>query len=177
MKKLLVIIGCILTFFLIYFLQSNFFNWFNIAGVKANLFIIFVVYIGLFIGRGMGLTLGLLFGLFLDLFAGKVIGIYGVGLALVGLLAGYINTKFSKESRITIMLCVSILTVIFEIGIYIANIAIFESILSLDYFIKTLMIETIFNSIILIILYPILKKVGYFVQDIFTNSNVLTRYF
>ena len=44
-------------------------------------------------------------------------------------------------------------------------------------FIKILAIETLFNVILVIILYPLLQKVGYIVEGIFKNKNVLTRYF
>lgn len=51
MKKTVTIISIILTFFLIYFLQSNFFTWFNIAGIMPNLYVILVLFIGLFMKR------------------------------------------------------------------------------------------------------------------------------
>lgn len=51
MKKTITIISIILVFFLIYFLQANFFTWFNIAGIMPNLYVILVLFIGLFIKR------------------------------------------------------------------------------------------------------------------------------
>lgn len=51
MKKTLTIIVLCIVFILIYFLQLNFFNWFTIAGVKPNLFVILVLFIGLYTGR------------------------------------------------------------------------------------------------------------------------------
>ena len=48
MKKLVINIFLILTIFIIYFLQSNFFTWFNIAGIMPNLFVVIVLFIGLF---------------------------------------------------------------------------------------------------------------------------------
>lgn len=51
MKKTLTIISIILVFFLIYFLQANFFTWFNIAGIMPNLYVILVLFIGLFMKR------------------------------------------------------------------------------------------------------------------------------
>ena len=53
MKKILSTIIIFLIFILIYFLQSNFFSWFNIAGIKPNLFIILVLMVGLFVGKYM----------------------------------------------------------------------------------------------------------------------------
>ena len=51
MKKPLSIICLILVFFLLYFLQSNVFTWFNIAGIMPNLYVILVLFIGLFVKR------------------------------------------------------------------------------------------------------------------------------
>ena len=63
MKKFWLAIGFIITFLIIYLLQSNFFSWFTIAGIKPNLIIIFVLFIGLFTNRMYGLTFGVIFGL------------------------------------------------------------------------------------------------------------------
>ena len=43
MKKILSIIAITIVFFVIYFLQINLFNWFNIYGISPNLFIIFIL--------------------------------------------------------------------------------------------------------------------------------------
>ena len=86
MKKILSTIIILLIFILIYFLQSNFFNWFNIAGVKPNLFIILALIVGLFVGKIYGATTGIVLGLLLDFFIGKRLGIYAIQLGLAGLL-------------------------------------------------------------------------------------------
>ena len=51
MKKTIAIISLIIAFFVIYFLQTNFFTWFTINGIMPNLFVILVLFIGLFAGR------------------------------------------------------------------------------------------------------------------------------
>ncbi|MEE1389823.1 MAG: rod shape-determining protein MreD [Clostridia bacterium] len=86
MKKILSTIIIFLIFILIYFLQSNLFNWFNIAGVKPNLFIILALIVGLFVGKTYGATTGIVLGLLLDFFIGKRLGIYAIQLGLAGLL-------------------------------------------------------------------------------------------
>lgn len=73
MKKGVTIIALILTFIIIYLIQINMFNWFNIAGVKPNLFIIFILFIGLYSGLKMGTIFGIIFGLIIDLSSGSVI--------------------------------------------------------------------------------------------------------
>lgn len=86
MKKIVSTIIIFLIFILIYFLQSNFFSWFNIAGVKPNIFIILVLITGLFIGKIYGATTGIVLGLLLDFFIGRKLGIYAIQLGLAGLL-------------------------------------------------------------------------------------------
>ena len=97
MKKVLSIIIIFLTFILLYFLQVNFFSWFNIAGIKPNLFIILILFIGIFIGKIYGMSIGIILGLLLDLFIGKVVGINAVMLAIAGLLRRNIYEKFFKR--------------------------------------------------------------------------------
>jgi len=86
MKKILSTIIIFLIFILIYFLQSNFFSWFNIAGIKPNLFIILVLMVGLFVGKIYGATTGIVLGLLLDFFIGEKLGVYAIQLGIAGLL-------------------------------------------------------------------------------------------
>ena len=98
MKKVLSVLIAIVTFFIIYFLQSNFFNWFTIGGVKPNLFIIFVLFLGLFGGRRLGVTLGIVFGILLDFLSSYQIGVSGIMLGIVGYLGGYFDKNFDADA-------------------------------------------------------------------------------
>lgn len=97
MKKILSIIIIFLTFIFLYFLQVNFFTWFNIAGVKPNLFIILSLFVGIFIGKTYGMAIGIILGLLLDFFIGKAIGINATTLGIAGLLRRNIYKKFFKR--------------------------------------------------------------------------------
>ena len=44
-------------------------------------------------------------------------------------------------------------------------------------FAKILALEIIYNGLITIILYPLMQKLGYKMEDIFKNPQILTRYF
>ena len=160
MKKTLSIILILITFFVIYFLQINLFSWFNIYGVSPNLFIILVLIIGLFIGKKVGLALGIVLGLYIDVVNGKIFGQVALMLGIVGLLGEYLDKSFSKESRITLMLMVASTTIIYEVGIYIINIIKLNARIELALFLKILAIETIYNTIITIIMYPIIQRLG-----------------
>ena len=118
MKRFLINFSLIITALIIYFLQENFFNWFTIAGVMPNLFVILVLFIGLFTNKNKGTIYGLIIGMFLDFFVGSKLGIYTITLGLVGLVAGIFDKNFSKDSRMTIMLMVAGITASYEIIIY-----------------------------------------------------------
>lgn len=177
MKKLTINICIILTAFIIYFLQANFFNWFTISGVMPNLFIIFVLFIGLFSNRMTGVAYGVILGGVLDLVIGTQIGINAVGLGIIGFLAATFDKNFSKDSRATIMFMVLGTTLIFEIIVYILNYIVFSTNIEIINFIKILAIEIIYNLIIAIIIYPLMQKFGYSIENEYKGNKILTRYF
>lgn len=177
MKKTLVFVVLFIVFILIYFFQMNFFSWFTIAGVKPNLFIILILVMGLFTGRTIGIATGIIAGLLLDFFIGKSVGITAIMLGIVGFLGGYLDKKFSKDSRITMILMVILTTFIYELGQYGINIIMNKMPLELWAFSKTLFVEIIYNVILTIIFHPLIKKAGYYMENIFKTKNILTRYF
>ncbi len=86
MKKVLVIIELFIIFLILYFLQSNFFSWYNILGISPNLFVILILFIGLFMGKAYGFILGIIFGIILDFFIGTKIGISAVVMGITGIM-------------------------------------------------------------------------------------------
>lgn len=177
MKKTLIFVVLFIIFLIIYFLQMNFFSWFTIAGVKPNLFIILILVMGLFAGRTIGIITGIVAGIFLDFFIGKSVGISAIMLGIVGFLGGYLDKKFSKDSRITMILMVILTTFIYEAGKYGISIIMNKIPLELWPFLKLLFVEIIYNVILTIILHPIIKKAGYYIENVFKSKNILTRYF
>lgn len=177
MKKLTINIFLILTAFILYFLQSNFFNWFTISGVMPNLFVIYILFIGLFSNRITGVIYGVIIGAILDLTIGTQIGINAAGLGVIGFLSATFDKNFSKDSRATIMFMVLGTTLIFEIIVYILNFIVFSTNVEIINFVKILSIEIIYNLIIVIILYPLIQKFGYSIENEYKGNKILTRYF
>ena len=173
-KGILIIIGL---FILIYYLQINFFSWFTIRGNMPNLFVIFALFIGLFAGKKIGGVFGLIFGVILDILVGKSIGFTGIFLGAIGLLGEVFDKNFSKDSRVTIILMTAGVTILFEICMYIVNIIKFHVEIEILAFSLMLAIEAIYNIMIVIIIYPLMKKIGYYLENIFKNKKLLTRYF
>lgn len=177
MKKVIINILLIVTFIIIYLLQINLFSWFKIAGVMPNLFIILVLFIGLFFSRGMGVAYGAVFGILLDLFIGRKVGISAVMFGLIGLIGGVFDKNFSKESRITIIIMVFCATCIYEIGSYIFGYFVYGYSFEIISFLKILLIETLYNIIVTIIVYPMIQNLGYKIEEEYKGNKILTRYF
>lgn len=129
-------------------------------------------------GRNYGLCFGIGLGLITDFLIGRNIGVSSVMLGIVGLIGGYIDKNFSKDSRITIMAMVAITTILFELGQYIIQSTILSyELTDMNIFLNILLIETIYNIILTIILYPLIKKWGYYIEGNFKENNILTKYF
>lgn len=177
MRKILTIFGLIVVFMLIYFLQVNIFDSFTIAGIKPNLFVVYVLFIGLFANQLTGISLGVLFGIILDLLYGKTIGPSAVMLCIIGYLGSYFDKNFSKENKLTIIFMVAGATLIYELGVYFLNSIILQFEREMFYFIKIVLIEIVYNVLLSIILYPLIQKIGYVIDRNFKKNNILTRYF
>lgn len=68
-------------------------------------------------------------------------------------------------------------TAMYEIFVYAYKAIILSSNVEILLFSKILVIEIIYNSLLTIILYPLIQKLGYKMEDIFKNPQILTRYF
>ena len=177
MKKFIINIILILTFLIIYFLHSNLFTWFKIAGVMPNLFVILVLFIGLYANKYMGIVYGVIFGILLDLFISKKIGITAIMLGIVGFIGLLFDKNFSKENRITLIVMVTVSTIFFELGQSLIFFIITKESLEFIPFIQILLIECLYNAILTIILYPIIRKGGYKIENEYKGNKILTRYF
>ena len=170
MKKVLIYIGIFITFIFIYLLQSNLFTWFNIAGVQPNLFVILILFCGLFTGKNSGLICGVIFGILLDLFLQTSVIIEPIMLGILGYVSGILAKNFSKENRLNIMIMVIATTFIYEIGVYTLKIIINSLQLEILEFIRIVLIETIYNAMITIIIYPMFQHLGFNVEvNLFGN--------
>ncbi len=177
MKKVIINIILVILAFVVYFLQLNFFNWFTIANVMPNLFIILVLFIGLFTNKNLGAIYGISIGLIVDLLTNQTVGITAVVYGIVGLLAGIFDKNFSKDNRITIMFIVAATTIATESVMYLLHFVILNTNVDILIFIKILMIETIYNIILSIILYPLIQRFGYYIENEYKGNKILTRYF
>ena len=177
MKKVFINIAIIIIFIFVYLLQANFFTWFNIDGVMPNLFVILMLYIGLFIGRSSAIAYGMIFGILIDIFISRKLGITSIMLSVIGIIANLFDKNFSKDNRITIMAMVGVCTIIYEIAVYFLNYIILDINIEILAFTKILIIESLYNVILAIIIYPIIQLTGYDIEEEYKGSKILTKYF
>lgn len=177
MKKVTIILSIVVIYFCIYFLQVNFFNWFTIFGIQPNLFVLLALFIGIFMNGKIGAIFGFFIGLYTDFLFSEVIGISGILLGVIGFCGAVLDKKFSKNSKITIVLMGSIVTAIYEIFLYIYNILKLSINVDIISFIYILAIEIIYNAFIIIIFYPLIHKFGIYAESVFKNKKMLPKYF
>lgn len=177
MKKFGVSIIFFVLFIFIYFLQVGIFSHLPIAGIVPNLFIILILYISLFANSINAISFGIIIGLFLDLLYGNTIGISAVMFCIIGYLGAYFDKNFSKENKVTILLMSIGATIIYEFGFYSLNGLILGYKFEWLKFIRIIVFEVVYNSLITILLYPLIQATGYKVDRIFKKNNILTRYF
>ena len=142
-----------------------------------NIFVIYVLFVGLFASRTLGTIYGVAVGLTLDLLLGQQIGINAVTLGLVGFLAGVFDKNFSKDSRMTIMIMVFGSTFLIEVLNYLLNYIFLGINVEIVNFLIIFSIEIIYNLILTIILYPLIQKAGYYIENEYKGNKILTRYF
>ena len=123
------------------------------------------------------MVFGIAFGLYIDIILGKNVGISALALGVIGMLGEILSKNFSKDSRFIVTIMVIIVTAIYEIAVYILTILRTGGTIEILAFSKILLIEVILNTLITIIIYPIIKKAGYYVENLFDDKYILTRYF
>jgi len=172
MEKIKIIIGFAITFILIYFLQSNFFNDFTIAGIKPNMFIILLLFISLYTNKTYIIILGAMFGILFDLLVSNIIGLTSILFILIGVGTSYLEKYLSKDSKLTIILILMGTTILYETLNYMLQALKFSSVIELYEFLKRCLIEVVYNTILTIILYPIWKKAGPYIEEKLKPNNV-----
>lgn len=68
-------------------------------------------------------------------------------------------------------------TLICELIAYLINIITFRVAIEILPLIKIISIEILYNSMLIIIIYPLIEKTGTALERIFTEKNILTKYY
>lgn len=164
----------LITFFIIYFLQANIFPFITISGVVPNLFVMFILFIGLYGNSFLAITFGVLCGFWIDSIYGNCLGITSACLTIVGFIATWFDSLWSKDEKISIIIMVIVSTIIFEMASYFLNSVIFEFKFELAPFLKILAIEGLYNMLLTIIFFVPFKKLGYKMERNLKRNNMYT---
>jgi len=177
LKKVRIVLFIIAIYLFIYFLQVNFFSWFNIRGVQPNLVAVLVLFIGLYTNSRFGSISGFFIGLYTDFLFSDSVGISAVLYAAVGYSGEFLQKRFPKNSKITLIIMSSITTSAYEIIRACYRYLFFSSYIGFIAFFITLAIELLFNTLLVIIFYPLINKTGAVIDDTFNGNDTITKYF
>ena len=172
--NLIVSIILIFVSLIIYFLQSSVFSELTIAGIKPNLFVIFILFIGLFGNNYLSLIFSIICGIWLDSIYAEVIGITPAMFCLIGFMATWFDSLWSKDEKISIVIMVIIATFIFEFGCYFLKSVILDFEMELWAFFKILIVEELYNTLLTIIFFGMIKKLGYAMERKLKRNNMYT---
>ena len=162
----------LLVFGLLYFLQTNIFPLIPISGITPNLFVIFILIIGLFGNNLLAIIFGIITGMFIDLTYSEIVGITPAMLCLVGFVATWFDSLWSKDEKISIIIMVMLSTFIFEFGSYFIKSLVLKFDIELMVFLKILLCEEIYNVLLTIIFFGLIKKLGYMMERKLKRNNM-----
>lgn len=92
--------------------QTSLLRYVSIGGVRPDLVLIIVVYLGLVRGPDVGSLSGFFFGLFKDAFSGTFLGGNALSKTIIGFLCGLLGKRLYTQSYLSHALCVGIATAI-----------------------------------------------------------------
>ena len=110
--------------------------------------------------------------MFIDLTYADVVGITPAMLCLVGFVATWFDSLWSKDERISIIIMVILSTFIFEFGSYFIKSLILDFEIEVKIFFRILLCEEIYNTLLTIIFFGMIKKLGYMMERKLKRSNM-----
>ncbi|RDV82927.1 rod shape-determining protein MreD [Ammonifex thiophilus] len=99
-------------------LQTTVLTYLRVAGVRPDLLLILVAFIGFWRGPREGGLWGVVAGLLCDLVAGGFVGLNALTKLLAGYLAGQAGVFFYRESSLTCALVTGTVTLVAELATY-----------------------------------------------------------
>ena len=152
-KRLIVSFILIITFFV---LQTTVFQWISFGGIVPNLLIILTATYGIIYGDKSGLFMGIFCGLLADIFFGSFIGLN----AILYMYIGYLNGKFHQvfypdEIKLPLILNISS-DLLYLLAYYVLMFLLRGRFDFKYYFVKIIIPEVVYTSLMTLILYPLL---------------------
>ncbi|MDD4342812.1 MAG: rod shape-determining protein MreD [Eubacteriales bacterium] len=139
-------------------LQSSYFDYFSLLGVKPDIVLVCIVFYAVFNGPVKGGIIGAAIGLMEDLFIGHFIGPMLILRLLLGAGVGFFSRNFYKESIIIPMIVLFIATFMSNTFLWIFN-SLIKNYISWTYLVKVSILQGTYNMIFMPIFYLIKRRV------------------
>lgn len=177
MKKNIIIIFLLIISYLVFFIQMAFFNNIAMWGVKPNLILIYLTLLVTYTNKPAYIFVAIIAGLIIDFSSSSIIGATTLSLLTATLIVEKFNNIIYTSSIYVDILKIAVATIVYGIIYYLLCIAIKQSNFEGLVFLKILGIEIIYNTLIVMIIYPATSFIGSKLKAIYKNNNMLTRYF
>ncbi len=152
-----------------YVLQTVIVPDLNICGVAPNLLLVVVCSVSFLFGSTIGGTVGFFSGLLLDFNQGRAIGLYAFLCMYIGMALGQFNKRFFKDNYIVAIAITGVVTVFYEILVYIFGALVYFQEFDFFNFFTTVMLAALVNVIATIIVYPFILKINIGIE---LNKNI-----
>lgn len=139
-------------------LQSSYFDYFSLLGIKPDIVLVCIVFYAVFNGPVKGGIIGAAIGLMEDLFIGNFIGPMLILRLLLGAGVGFFSRNFYKESIIIPMIVLFIATFMSNTFLWIFN-SLMKNYISWMYLFKVSILQGAYNMIFMPIFYLIKRRV------------------
>lgn len=176
MKKTVITGTIILITIVLLMLQLTIFNNLRLFNVKPNLFLILFTSLVVYTNKKTTYVFFILTGIILDLLLGGMIGITSISMLISSIIIMSFKNILTKKNMANFLLFILIVTIFYELVYNLIRIGLTNT--SFDiYILKIIAIESIYNILISIIIYPIIEKIGNEIYPEYKKSNILTKYF
>ena len=139
--------------------QATLFNFLEIAGVKPSLFLTYVICVAFFAKERETAFIGFIFGLAFDFLIGQKIGLSAVLYLLVGYFLALGRSYFLSGYNVIVVAVVVFLASVLTETIYLFVSLVWRNGIGFWFaFVHVIMIKGLYNAIIAVIDYFILKK-------------------
>lgn len=142
-----------------FILQSTILPYMPILGVVPNISLLVVITISLYKGKLYGGIIGIIIGLIQDILFSPIIGLNAFIFFFAGYLIGLIENKLIKDNIIIPILLSIIGTLYYNFTYYIFMFFLSHEIEFLSFAKDVLLIETIYNSVLIVPIYIIFSKI------------------
>ena len=144
---------------ILYLIQTTIFNKIAIAGIKPNVVIILVVFIGYKYGKIPGMIMGFFMGLFLDLTEADYVGYYAVIYLTIGYLMGFGNKLYNGDFNLIPVGLIGVSDLMLNFMIFITGFLL-RNRLDLPYYvIRIILPEAVYTMIVAALFYRIIDAV------------------